>query len=270
MGRGNRDLGGRGLPRHAKRWRRGEEHTRDCAEKQSKQSRGLSGAHDLRCRTPSGPDSDHPDGYDPRSFPPFAVTVDLTIFTVRDGLLQVLLIERAQPPFKGDWALPGGFVREDETVAQAAVRELEEETGVAAQEAYLEQLATFGDPQRDPRMRVVSVAHVALLPDLPVPTAGGDAASARFWPVEDLNIDGRVNLHAPKLAFDHAQILAHATERVRAKLEYTTLAAAFCNEPFSLADLRRVYLAAWGSAPDLANFRRKILSHRRLCCAGES
>lgn len=195
-------------------------------------------------------------GYDPRSFPPFAVTVDLAIFSVRDGLLQVLLIQRAEPPFEGEWALPGGFVRAHETVGQAAIRELEEETGVAADEGHLEQLATYGDPDRDPRMRVVSVAHVAFIPDLPMPAPGGDAATARFWPVEDL--DSKLGM--PLLAFDHAQILADAVDRVRAKLEYTTLAAAFCHEPFSLADLRRVYLAAWGAAPELANFRRKVLS----------
>jgi len=201
-----------------------------------------------------------PAGYDPRAFPPFAVTVDLAIFTVREGLLQVLLVQRAEPPFEGEWALPGGFVREHETLTEAASRELSEETGLTDSHAHLEQLKTYGDPDRDPRMRVVSVAHVAFLPDLPVPTAGGDVATASFWPVEDLNLGESARSDAPTLGFDHGHILADAIERVRAKLEYTTLAAAFCIEPFSLADLRRVYLAAWGSAPELANFRRKVLS----------
>jgi 8-oxo-dGTP diphosphatase len=201
-----------------------------------------------------------PPGYDPGEFPPFAVTVDLAIFTVRNGLLQVLLVQRAEPPFEGEWALPGGFVREHETLTEAATRELEEETGLSDSHAHLEQLGTYGDPDRDPRVRVVSVAHVAFLPDLPIPTAGGDAATARFWPIEDLDIDGLTHDDAPVLAFDHGDILRDAVERVRAKLEYTTLAAAFCVEPFSLADLRRVYVAAWGLAPELANFRRKVLS----------
>ena len=211
-------------------------------------------------RTDVGRDHDPIAGYDPRGFPPFAVTVDLTVFTVHAGLLTVLLVRRGEPPFEGDWALPGGFVREREGVEQAARRELAEETGLVDVPWHLEQLATYGDPGRDPRMRVVSVAHVALIPDLPVPRAGGDAALARFWPVEDLTLDRRRSAHTPRLAFDHETIVADALERVRSKLEYTTLAAAFCSEPFSLADLRRVYLAAWGYAPELANFRRKVLS----------
>jgi 8-oxo-dGTP diphosphatase len=199
-------------------------------------------------------------GYDPRGFPPFAVTVDLTVFTVHAGLLQVLLVRRGEPPFEGDWALPGGFVRQHEGIDQAAKRELIEETGLVDAPGHLEQLATYGEPNRDPRMRVVSVAHVALIPDLPVPRAGGDAAAARFWPVEDLSLGRKRSSDAPSLAFDHAAIVADALERVRSKLEYTTLAAAFCTEPFSLADLHRVYTAAWGYAPELANFRRKVLS----------
>ena len=197
-------------------------------------------------------------GYDPASFPPFAVAVDLAIFTIRAGLLAVLLVQRRDHPYQGYWAMPGGFVRADESAGQAALRELAEETGVSAFTGHLEQLRTYSDPGRDPRMRVVSVAHVALAPNLPDARAGGDAAAARWWPVEDVGLDD-VRADGVPLAFDHARILADALDRIRAKLEYTTLAAAFVDEPFTLADLRRVYAAVWGSAPDLGNFRRKVL-----------
>ena len=198
-------------------------------------------------------------GYDPAAFPPFAVTVDLAVFTIRAGLLAVLLVQRREHPYRGYWALPGGFVRASESAGDAALRELAEETGVTTFTGHLEQLRTYSDPDRDPRMRVVSVAHVALAPGLPEPRPGGDAAAARWWPVEDLGLeDGGPD--APALAFDHPQIIADAVERVRSKLEYTTLAVSFVEEQFTLADLRRVYAAVWGTAPDLGNFRRKVLS----------
>jgi 8-oxo-dGTP diphosphatase len=201
--------------------------------------------------------------YDPGEYPAFAVTVDLAVFTIRAGLLTVLLIQRRDHPYRGYWALPGGFVRASESAGDAALRELAEETGVSTFTGHLEQLATYSAPGRDPRMRVVSVAHVALAPGLPDPRAGGDAAAARWWPVEDLalHFDSRSadSQDTPPLAFDHAQILTDAVERVRSKLEYTTLAASFVDEPFTLADLRRVYAAVWGTAPDLGNFRRKVL-----------
>lgn len=196
--------------------------------------------------------------YDPAAFPPFAVTVDLAVFTIRAGLLAVLLVQRREHPYRGCWALPGGFVREDESAGDAASRELAEETGVTTFTGHLEQLRTYSDPGRDPRMRVVSVAHVALAPGLPDPQPGRDAADARWWPVEDLGL-AESGADALPLAFDHAQILADALERVRSKLEYTTLATAFADQPFTLADLRRVYAAVWGTAPDLGNFRRKVL-----------
>lgn len=196
--------------------------------------------------------------YDPGEFPPFAVTVDLAVFTIRAGLLAVLLVQRREHPFRDHWALPGGFVRAAESAGQAAARELAEETGVTAFTGHLEQLRTYSDPGRDPRMRVVSVAHVALAPGLPDPRPGGDAADARWWRVEDLGLEGG-GPDAPRLAFDHAQVIADALERVRSKLEYTTLAANFVKEPFTLADLRRVYAAVWGKPPDLGNFRRKVL-----------
>lgn len=210
-------------------------------------------------------------GYQPSGFPPFAVTVDLAVFTIRHGLLAVLLVQRGAHPYQGYWALPGGFVHADESAGQAARRELAEEAGSDTFTGYLEQLRTYSAPDRDPRMRVVSVAYVAMAPGLPDPQPGGDAAAARWWPVEDL---GPLNApdaglaapdagpgasDAPPLAFDHAGILADALDRIRSKLEYTTLATSFIDEPFTLADLRRVYAAVWGQAPDLGNFRRKVL-----------
>lgn len=203
-------------------------------------------------------EADYLSTYDPKAFPPIAVTVDVALFTVRDDQLCVLLVERGQHPYRGAWALPGGFVRPDETIAEAAARELAEETSVARFDGHLEQLGTYGDPNRDPRMRVVSVAHVAIAPSLPDPVAGTDASAARYWPVDRLGI-GRRTRSSPDLAFDHAVILGDALERVRSKLEYTSLATVFCEAPFTIADLRRVYEAVWGRQLDPGNFQRKVL-----------
>lgn len=191
-------------------------------------------------------------GYDPGAFPPFAVTVDLAVFTVREGRLHVLLVERGEDPYKGAWALPGGFVRPRESAGQAARRELTEETGLSREtvaDLHLEQLRTYSDPDRDPRMRVVSVAYTALLPDLPEPHGGGDAAQAQWMP-----------LAAARLAFDHDRILADAHDRIGAKLEYTCLATSFCPREFTLGELQRVYETVWGVDLDRPNFRRKVLT----------
>jgi 8-oxo-dGTP diphosphatase len=208
--------------------------------------------------------------YDPSAFPPFAVTVDLVVLTVRRHALCALAVRRGEPPFQGRWALPGGFVRPDEDLEGAAARELAEETGLNAQSpegpppaygAHLEQLATYGDPGRDPRMRVVSVAHLVLAPDLPAPQPGGDARSARWAPVETLLEEGGhsrdAELTAP-LAFDHARILDDGVERARSKIEYSSLATAFCPQEFTVGELRRVYEAVWGVALDPRNFHRKV------------
>lgn len=207
-------------------------------------------------------DAKAPEGYDPGEYPPFAVTVDLCIFTVRDGALKVLLIERADDPYAGSWALPGGFVEIDEDIPDAAWRELHEETGVEQFAGHLEQLGTYGTPGRDPRMRVVSVAHVAFAPDLPEPKAGSDARNARWWDVADLDLPGLTphddDSDGPDLAFDHARILADAVDRVAAKLEYTPLATAFVAEQFTLRELQHVYEAVWGTHLDRSNFRRWV------------
>ncbi|MFE9775505.1 NUDIX domain-containing protein [Streptomyces sp. NPDC005931] len=191
------------------------------------------------------------DGYDKYAFEPFAVTVDLAVFTVREGALNVLLVERGQDPYAGHWALPGGFLRPDESAESAARRELAEETGLTdVSGLHLEQLRTYSDPGRDPRMRVVSVAFAALLPDAPEAHGGSDAAQARWTPYDT----------AGPLAFDHDRILADARQRVGSKLEYSCLATAFCPPEFTLGELQQVYETVWGTALDRPNFRRKVLA----------
>ncbi|WP_329397581.1 NUDIX hydrolase [Streptomyces melanogenes] len=194
-----------------------------------------------------------PEGYDPYAFEPFAVTVDLAVCTVRDGGLHLLLIRRGEEPYKGEWALPGGFVLPRESAGQAARRELAEETGLpddVVAGLHLEQLRTYSDPDRDPRMRVVSVAYTALVPDLPEPRGGGDAAHAQWVPFGAYG----------SLAFDHETIVADARDRIGAKLEYTCLATAFCPPEFTLGELQQVYETVWGTALDRPNFRRKVLA----------
>lgn len=181
----------------------------------------------------------------------FAVTADLIVLTIRDRALHVLLVERGIEPFAGAWALPGGFVEQGEDIEQAAYRELAEETGVA-DGVHLEQLRTYGSPARDPRGRVVTVAWLAMAPDLGDAVSGSDARSARWWPVSD------VESGALPLAFDHPEIFADAIERARAKLEYSGLAMAFCPPEFTIAQLRAVYETVWGVPVDARNFHRKV------------
>ncbi|MBB6474966.1 8-oxo-dGTP diphosphatase [Sphaerisporangium rubeum] len=180
------------------------------------------------------------------------VTVDLVIFTVLQDALQVLLIERGNEPYLGRWALPGGYVRDAETLDEAALRELDEETGIDGRRLHLEQLRAYSDPHRDPRGRIITVAYLALGPELPLPTAGTDARAARWIPVTSL-VDSQGTL-----AFDHDVILRDALEQARSRLEYSTVAAAFCPEPFTVGDLRHVYEVIWGVALDPSNFRRKV------------
>jgi 8-oxo-dGTP diphosphatase len=179
------------------------------------------------------------------------LAVDLAILTVRENALQALIITRANQPFRGERALPGGFLRGGEDIPDAAVRELGEETGLDGRALHLEQVSVYGAPGRDPRGRIVSVAYLAMMPDLPLPTAGSDASTAAWMPV------GAV---LGTLAFDHDTILADAVERARSRLEFTTLATAFCPPEFTIGDLRTVYEVVWGETLDPRNFSRKVIS----------
>ena len=186
-------------------------------------------------------------------FPVLGVTADIVGLTLREGRLCVLLIRRSSSVFTGRWALPGGFVHVDESLEDAAYRELREEAGITPDAVRLEQLRTYGDPGRDPRPeRVISVAWLALGADLPDPVPDTDADRAEWVPVDEAF--GR------DLAFDHSEILRDGVERARSKLEYTTIATAFCDATFTLPDLRRVYEAVWDTAIDPRNFQRKVLT----------
>lgn len=178
-------------------------------------------------------------------YPHPAVTTDIVLFTIREDSVQLLLIERGNEPFKGSWALPGGFVDIDEDLEAGAARELAEETGV--ENLYLEQLGTFGKPGRDPRERVISIAYLALAPETKLAVqAGDDAAAADWFPVKAL----------PPLAFDHAQIIELAYQRLVAKLDYSTIAFHLLPETFSLGELQRVYETLVDAEIDKRNFRK--------------
>ena len=187
-------------------------------------------------------------------YPPFYVTCDLVVLSVRAAALHALLVRRRGEPYAGRFALPGGFVEIDENLEDAAYRELGEEAGVGRDDVILEQLAAYGDPGRDPRFRVVTVAWLALGANLPEPTAGSDAAEAQWVPV----VEALGRRSRDRLAFDHDRILTDGVERARAKLEDTGYAAALCGETFTVADLHAVYEAVWGVELDRANFHRKV------------
>jgi 8-oxo-dGTP diphosphatase len=194
-----------------------------------------------------------PPDYDPAQFPAFAVTVDVVILTMSEGMLHVLLVSRGEEPYEGMWAIPGGFKRPTETLDEAAKRELREETGVDAA-SVLTQFGAYGDPERDPRMNVVTVGYLAVLRDVGAVVGGTDAAAAALIPVSAV-LNGKV-----ELAFDHLRIVRDAIERVRVELEVTGIATAFVGATFTLAELRTVYEAIWGVQLDAANFRRSIVT----------
>ena len=199
------------------------------------------------------PDGNVQPGYDASKFPAFAVTVDIVILTMAEGVLHVLLVRRGEEPFEGMWAISGGFKRPDETLDEAARRELSEETGIDVP-SLLTQFAAYGDPGRDPRMNVVTVAYLAVLRDVGAIVAGTDAADAALVLVSDI-LGERI-----ELAFDHMRIVRDAIERVRVELEVTGIATAFVGTTFTMAELRTVYEAIWGVQLDAANFRRSIVS----------
>ena len=193
-----------------------------------------------------------PPGYDASDFPAFAVTVDIVILTMSEGVLHVLLVRRGAEPFNGMWAIPGGFKRPEETLNEAARRELSEETGVDVP-SLLTQFGAYGDPGRDPRMNVVTVAYLAVLRVVGALVAGTDAAHAQLVPASDI-LEERV-----ELAFDHLRIARDAVERVRVELEVSGIATAFVGTTFTMAELRAVYEAIWGVQLDAANFRRSLV-----------
>jgi 8-oxo-dGTP diphosphatase len=178
-----------------------------------------------------------------------ALTVDVVVFALDAEELRVMLIERDLKPFAGRWALPGGFVRVDETVDAAARRELQEESGL--KDIFLEQLYTFGDLDRDPRERVVTVAYYALvnLAGHEV-RASTDARNAAWFPMNDL----------PDLAFDHQRILTAAHDRVRAKVQYQPIGFELLPEKFTLSQLQHLYEVILDRELDKRNFRKKVLS----------
>jgi 8-oxo-dGTP diphosphatase len=191
-------------------------------------------------------------------YPHPAVTVDVVVFTIENDDLKVLLIQRDQDPHEAEWALPGGFIDIDESLGHAAKRELKEETGVSA--SFLEQLYTFGHPDRDPRERIITVAYFALIPfDQLSIAAGDDARDAKLYSAEDL----------PALAFDHENILRIAMHRVKERLSDSFYAFQMLPTAFTMYELRRVYELFLGEVLDKRNFRKKIIALDQIEETGE-
>jgi len=193
--------------------------------------------------------SQEQNSYNPNDYDRPSVTTDILIFAIDNGALKILLINRKEWPYQGQWAIPGGFVQIDEDVEATAHRELLEETGV--KNVYLEQLKTFGDPDRDPRMRVITVAYIALLPSSNIHVeASGDAAEAKWFSVEEL----------PELAFDHKNIVETGLDRLRGKIRYSNIVFALMKDKFTLSQLQETYEIILGHKLDKRNFRKKMLT----------
>ena len=176
------------------------------------------------------------------------LSVDAVVFGYEQGNISVLLIKRKYDPFKGQWAIPGGFIKNDESLEDAVERELFEETGVKIN--YLEQLYTFGKPNRDPRGRVVSVAYFGLVrPNTFKIAASTDAEQVRWFPINEI----------PKLSFDHREILNTAVERVQGKITYEPIGFELLDKKFPFSDLEKLYTTLLGREIDRRNFRKKIV-----------
>jgi len=207
-----------------------------------------------------------PASYDPSEFPPFAVTVDIAVFTLMDlpvppksgqaprKELAAVLIVRGGDTEAGRYALPGGFVHIDEDLSAAALRELHEEAGLELPTSAIHQFRAYGDPDRDPRMRVVTVAHTALTSIDIALEAGTDAKEVEIVPVRRI-LDGEISL-----AFDHDQILRDALEFVQVLVEETSAILELCPESFTLTELRHACEAVWGYEVDRATFNKRVLN----------
>ena len=219
-------------------------------------------------------------GYDPGAYERPSVTSDILVFTTKKNRLYLLMTRRSEPPFQGKWAVPGGFIRMEETAEETAVRVLREKTGVTG--LYLEQLMTFSRVNRDPRMRILSVAYLGMTPKSRLPEAAGKEETALFEVRREkekivLLSEKEERITEEEIAFDHYEMIQTAVRRMEGKLEYTEIGFSFLEDPkaFSLTELREIYDAISGKTYDIANFRRFILKQYketgRICeVPGES
>ena len=184
-------------------------------------------------------------------YPHPAVTTDCVIFGFDGSELQVLLIERGIEPFKGKWAFPGGFLNMDETAGEGAMRELKEETGL--ENAYIEQFNTYSEPGRDPRERVITIAHYALVRIQEV-KGGDDAAKAQWFPIDEV----------PQLAFDHDKILRDAMRKLRERIHFEPIGFELLPEKFTMRELQILYESILGVKFDRRNFAKKMMHYELL------